>query len=363
MKRKALVVEEDDQNGTDAEDAILSLGHEPLRARNRREAERLIDSHDFAYALVCLALRARPRGKPKLECSLNLMDRLQREKGPGKVPVIVTSELEAIPTPWIRDIIDLGAAEFVTKPFSLTGRRLSKIISKLLQLPFLSIAYPLAEVAETTVFSGRFVGGELKFAIDHAELCGIKIVGDNGFGCAIKLLRTLAAKDANGHFVHRSAEELAHAIGAHVGVNTVTAGVQTIRKNATSRLKKYLGLDCHADDVIRTDHHGYCLREWITVVGDDSVMSLHVPGASIDVTGVTAHVLDVPGLSQDSAFNERQLWVIDQVAHGARVERAMLEKRFGVHARTAKRDLAQLVERRLVRFVRVGKAGYYGAAG
>jgi len=37
----------------------------------------------------------------------------------------------------------------------------------------------------------------------------------------------------------------------------------------------------------------------------------------------------------------------------------MLERQFGVHARTAKRDLSDLAERGLVRFVRVGKAGYY----
>lgn len=277
MKTKALVVEEDDQNGTDAEDAIISLGHEPLRARNAQDAEILIAKYDIDYALVSLSLRPRRRGgEPKLEHSLNLIDRLQREKRRGKVPVIVTTELEALPTAWIRDIVDLGAAEFVTKPFSPTGRRLSKIISKVLgsgRLPFL--------IGASADGKMPFAGGDLVLYPDRAELCGVRIITDRGAGQCLLILSHLCKKDGRGRFVRQSSEELANAIDAPGGASTIAGCVKRIRDNITQRLKKEIGIECGREDVIQNNWQGYALREWIDVGEVGSAGDLQRIGGAI----------------------------------------------------------------------------------
>lgn len=60
-----------------------------------------------------------------------------------------------------------------------------------------------------------------------------------------------------------------------------------------------------------------------------------------------------------SGLNIRQAWVIQQLAQGATLERRLIEQKFHVHQKTAKRDLSELVRRRLIEYVRDGMGGHY----
>ena len=291
------------------------------------------------------------------------------------IPVIVLADRDAFVPDMVRDLIDLGAVEVVGKPFSAASRRLSMVICKVLR----GHGRPLATGAAGGVGSigplKPFSGGRLVLYPDRVELCGVKIVGDNGFGHSLKVLQGLSRRNRGGRYVHRSAEELAGDLGGTAGIGTVTAAVQTIRRNVVSRLQRHLGLTCRPDDVIRNDEQGYSLRDWIVLgspndasdeftrdCGRDTApqhQCLDWPAAvTANDTGDIDHATGEP---RNAPLNERQQWVLRELDRGVRLCRRMLEKQFGIHARTAKRDLSDLAERGLVRFVRVGKAGYYQA--
>ena len=162
-----------------------------------------------------------------------------------------------------------------------------------------------------------------------------------------------------------SAEELAREIGAKGGIGTVTGCVRGIRRNVSSRLTKHLGLTVAPDDLIRNDAQGYYLRDWITVStpggpaerptvrGDNVSAPSRFVDAALPVPG------DIAGNMASEKLNERQEWALDELRQGVRLQRPLLEQRFGVHTRTAKRDLADLCQRGLIEFVGNGPNGYY----
>ncbi|MCA9026720.1 MAG: DeoR family transcriptional regulator, partial [Planctomycetaceae bacterium] len=62
---------------------------------------------------------------------------------------------------------------------------------------------------------------------------------------------------------------------------------------------------------------------------------------------------DVPDL------NARQQWVMTQIEKGTEVRASMVVEQFGCSQKTAKRDLSDLREKRLVRFVGSPRTGHY----
>ena len=89
--------------------------------------------------------------------------------------------------------------------------------------------------------------------------------------------------------------------------------------------------------MIDHDGQGYFLCDWITV-GDDA---------------------GTVGVVETDDLNERQKWILARLHRGASVRRADVEKKFGVVAKTAQRDLAELNARWLTTYVREGRSGVY----
>lgn len=139
-----------------------------------------------------------------------------------------------------------------------------------------------------------------------------------------------------------SGEELAAAIGTMGGVNAITAAIQTLRRNFSTRLRK-LGIECTAEDVIAHDEQGYYLC------------------GSIRVTEAATDTIDNGEESPRSKLNERQKWALEQIREGVPFRRVDLESQFKVAAKTAKRDLVELVAQQQIVFVRQGRDGFYRA--
>ena len=133
-------------------------------------------------------------------------------------------------------------------------------------------------------------------------------------------------------------------------VGTITGCIQTLRRNIVSRLRK-VGVTVRRDDVMGHDEQGYFLRDWIVV--RDEGMPLcpsDVPEGTWDIPA------DVP---TSPNLNQRQRWILDQLKQRVELQRVMVEREFGVGEKTAKRDLSELVQRRMIEYQRVGREGAY----
>lgn len=284
MKTRALVVEDDPQDFVDVEDALVSLGHEFVWAQNQHDAERLLEDQKFDYVLADLTIPARPRiSRPNPEFCLNFLDNLRQRRGVGRVPVIVLADRNSLSPDMIRDLIDLGAVEFVGKPLTTASRRLSMVICKVLRGEHIVASNATHRDKQQSLLR-PFAGGELVLHPDRAELCGVRIISDRGAGQCLQIVDELHQRDENGRYVRRSASELASAIRALGGITTVTGCILRIRKNIAKRLERELGVACGRDDVIQNNEQGYSLRDWITVRDYSPLENLPAEAASAPVS-------------------------------------------------------------------------------
>lgn len=235
-------------------------------------------------------------------------------------------------------MVKMGAADFVLKPFT-DSDCLDKAIRRVLRQQ----AKPTAPDAKEG--SGRFAGGELVYFEDRVELLGVKIISDRGAGHTIGILHELRARFQGQRYVPVSAEELAANLGAP-DVNTIPGCIRGLRRNIVNRLRKYLDIEVGPNDVICRDE-GYYLLTWITTrdAGDAGTTNVpaHVPAndpaySARDKIFDPANVPAVPA----NDLNERQRWALRQLKLGVQLERAMLERKFGIAEKTAQRDLSDL---------------------
>ena len=77
------------------------------------------------------------------------------------------------------------------------------------------------------------------------------------------------------------------------------------------------------------------------------------------MSNVPAPRPNVPATSANIPLNDRQHWVLEQLRAGVELQREDIEKRFRVAEKTAKRDLSDLVGRRLIAFEQTPRPGYY----
>lgn len=333
MSLRALIVEDDPDVVPWIESSLLSIGHEYDWVTSQLEAQRKLAEHEYAYVLLDMQIPASAeRGGASKEFGINLLENIQKLKGHRKLPVIMMTGATSAGLDLSRELFQKGATDLISKPLDRSVRPLNRVIDNVLQE---NMSMP---AVETVTHSRQFAGGELQILDDRAELCGVKIITDRGVGQSLNLLRVLSQKDAKGQFLRMSADELAVAVGAAGGIGTITGGVRTIRKNVVDRLGEHRSLVCDKDSLIRNDEQGYYLREWISVsTGEASSPRDHDPAGR-------------PRPNAVFGLNGRQEWILSELRRGVKVERAMIERRFGVHARTAKRDLADLSGKGLVTY-------------
>lgn len=120
------------------------------------------------------------------------------------------------------------------------------------------------------------------------------------------------------------------------------------------------GVEAGEEDVILSGGSGYRFKEWIKIAAHDDAAGRDPTGemkapAPAETPVTTATPTGTP-------LSDRQFWTIDQPRGGAKLQRVDLEKQFHVTSKTAKRDLADLLKRGLIVFVRKPKPGHYALA-
>jgi DNA-binding response OmpR family regulator len=337
MKPRALVVEDDPLIMPTIQSVLHSMTHRHVWVTNQSDARDALKKEEFDYVILDLQIPALPDcGGANTQYGLNLLRDIRRVK--GQLPVLIMTAFYDQCVDMTTDLVEAGACDFIAKPFPTKGRTLTNVIESTLK----RAQKANGQRSSHGNVPGRFSGGQLVFFNDRAELNGVPIISDRGTGQCLMVLRELGQRGADGRFVHLSAEDLRHRINAN-GSTNIAACVQTLRRNVRKRLAK-VGVEATSEDVIQHDEQGYCLRDWIAAAHGDPT----------DIVAPTP-----PNGASTHDLNERQNWVLVELRRGAPVDRALLERRFGVTNKTAKRDLASLTRRGLITFVRNGRRGMY----
>ena len=348
----ALVVEDDDQSMEAIVDTLFTLGHSHERATNLQDARELIQSKQFDYGLFDLEIPAMP-GRPfaNTQHGVQALEEF-KQRHPGGTPALVMTGHHLYCVNESTALRAKGAVDFIGKPFPMEGRTLGQVIRNILP----------RSPANSSAAGTPFQGGPLVFRRATVDLLGVTIISNRGGGQAMALLHELTQRDEADRFVHKSGEELRHSLGSLASIGTVTSCVRLVRTNVSRRLKKNLGLEAGPNDVIAHDEQGYFLWDWITVHFADDGQGLNVPSAQINVPAGSTDVPTGAVPEAASSLNQRQRWVLKELRRGVQVERTMLEHRFDVGEKTAKRDLSGLTALGLIAFVRAGIGGYYRLA-
>ncbi len=344
MIKKALIVEDDPHVLGYIEDTLCSLNHEHVWVTNQQDARQRFREERFDYVLLDLQIPAKPnRGGATVEYGVNLLREIMGKPPRRDLPVIIMTAFTAEGLGLSNKMRADGATDFIAKPFETSVRPLARVIEEALETCLGSSRVPHADSASAPTGGLRpFTGGNLVIFPSHAELSGVKIISARGQGRALPVLEQLARRDQQGRYARHSGEEIAAAIETLGGLGAVTAAIQTLRRNISTRLRK-VGLHCGPEDVIVHDEQGYYLRDWI-VVGE------HLPAPQPDSVTVKA---------ADRRSQTRRAWVLVQLRAGRRLRRTDLEDEFAVQHKTAKRVLNDLVKDGLVEYVRQGQDGYY----
>lgn len=360
MTYRALVVDDNPEILEAVGDVLCSLGHQFDTATSQDEARALLAEHQYSYHLLDLEIPVRPnRGFPRIQNGENLLREIAARRHGRHEPILVMTGHGTDSPKLAVQMMKLGADDYITKPFATVGRTLDRAILEALEpdshRPVRGCA-PAPSTVKADTSLEPFTGGELIFYDNQVRLLGVTIITDRGTGQCMAIMNQLRRRDRRGQYVRMSGEELARVIHAAGGVGTITGCIQTLRRNIVHRLRK-AGITVGRDDIIQHVQQGYCLREGIVVRdGDTDECPSSVPAdVPANRPNVPAHV------PVETELNQRQQWILEQVAQGVALQRTMVEMQFGVGDKTAKRDLAELVRSGKIRYARNGRDGFYTA--
>ena len=336
MEYHALVIDNDQESIDAVSDILDSLGHTHDLAKTQQEAHQLLKRNSYAYSLLEMAIPVKPGRRSRKENGLNLLGQLRRTPGREQLPVIVMVGHNDYTATLAHRLMGFNARGFLKKP--LAGDTLDQAILQALdQIAPQPRKAPKPD-PEKFPMQGKL---EMVFHPDRVDLCGIKICGGEESGQIRKILEALKEKDARGRPAAWSGNKLANLTGTPGGQNSIAGAIRDFRAQATQLMLEEAGITCGREDVIKTTKQGYRIGDKIVVngrgqaVGEDSA------------------------LSGDESFNPRQEWALGQLRAGVRLRAAAIAKEFGCSSTTAKRDLADLRRRGIIKFVGPARTGWY----
>ncbi|MCK6418277.1 MAG: hypothetical protein L6Q57_04975 [Alphaproteobacteria bacterium] len=99
------------------------------------------------------------------------------------------------------------------------------------------------------------------------------------------------------------------------------------------------------------------------IEGSDSPKSGHLNGAKVKIYSARFCTINVTvDLNTTGQINQRQLWFMGMLQQGHRIKAEEIARTWDVSQRTAKYDVAGLMDTGLVKFIGAKKTGWYAAA-
>lgn len=355
---RALIVEDDPRIMETVVDVVESLGHEHATASCQDDARNLLNGQPYAYALLDLEIPVKQgRSFPRIENGINLLCDLVNRYGRQTPVIIMTAHGNDGPHQGV-DCMKLGAADYIPKPFPITGRTLSKAIMEALEIS--GQAGNRARSTKRPSGSPRpFEGGRLVLFKRRVEICGVDVPISPAMH---RILILLSERRSNGKYAAYAGSDLTEMLGVDCGQNGIASQVLEFRNKVGQRLLEESNITCSRTDVLNSGGPGYRLQEWITVqVGTRAGSSASVAEASSADDGPENSDTAKMSFDGDEAdgLNDRQRWAIGQLQLGVQLQVRHMTERFGCSSITAKRDLLALKSAGLVRFVGSPRAGHY----
>ena len=264
MKRILII---DDQEDVRAElrDRIESMNHESEEAASQDEAIRKLEDLAYDCVLLDLSIPLKNDGVTRIDHGRNLLQRIVAM--PSAPPVIVITSHGLNGHKLAVEMINLGAATFVGKPFE------DDPVEPKIQM----VLDRKGDSGATAQKSDKaFSGGVLVLNDDGIELCGVTVGGVRGNAIIRRVVEMLAQR-TSGKFRKASAQTLADALPTSVTPPTVTSAINEFRSQCTEKLAA-AHIKCGKNDVILTvKGGGYQFAPGIEVrVGNDETPALQV---------------------------------------------------------------------------------------
>lgn len=254
MKR-ILIVDDNQSVCEELEDRIEAMGHEAFSVGSRSEALEELGRGDCHFDLIMLDLEipVRPDGPTRVATGSSLLDHLVASA--GAPPVIVITSHGKGHHKLCQDVLQRGAAAFVTKPFDDDPPE--DQIRKILERP--GRIRPRRNVPLQP-----FEGGELVVHDSHIELTGVDVGCSRGSSLIRRIITILApAPGAPG--ARFSGKRLAESIGNNVDAPSIAAAIKDFRNGCIERMRA-AGWECGKNAVIETPPgNGYRINPTVTV--------------------------------------------------------------------------------------------------
>ena len=264
MKRILII---DDQEDVRAElrDRIESMNHESEEAASQDEAIRKLEDLAYDCVLLDLSIPLKNDGVTRIDHGRNLLQRIVAM--PSAPPVIVITSHGLNGHKLAVEMINLGAATFVGKPFE------DDPVEPKIQM----VLDRKGDNGATAQKSDKaFSGGVLVLNDDGIELCGVTVGGVRGNAIIRRVVEMLAQR-TSGKFRKASAQTLADALPTSVTPPTVTSAINEFRSQCSEKLAA-AHIKCGKNDVILTvKGGGYQFAPGIEVrVGNEETPALQV---------------------------------------------------------------------------------------
>ena len=367
MTLRALIIDDDPHIVEVVSDIVTSLGHAHDSACCQDEVRQRLATMSYDYFVLDLEIPVRPeRSVARLQNGLNLLSELVSMRvGPV---IVVTGYGNNGPDQGV-ECVKLGAADYVAKPFHREGKTLDGAITEALRRAGRLTATPRNRTPAAP--PRPFDGGELQLLKKRLVICGVEVPITP---LMHRILSVLNEKRGNGRYAAFCGDELAEHDGVRCnrGQNGISEAIHALRKRITSTVLEEAHIDVGDQDIIRSRREGYRINECVTVVVEARPVAViaagsdgHVPDQATNVPDrVPVNGQNVPDGDPDVPddvpnLNPRQQWVLSQIRKGAEVRVNMVVTQFGCSQKTAKRDLSDLKDRRLVRFVGSPRTGHY----
>jgi len=352
MTIRALIVDDDVTIRESVGDIVASMGHDFECAGSQGAARALLSQREFDYVLLDLEIPVREDATfARPENGENLLADMRSRPTTKELPVIVmTAHGSDGPDLGVKQM-KLGATDFVNKPFN--GGQLDTAIQDALakRRPAIEPRNGAHRAANPSAPPRDFAGGSFVMTQTEASLCGVTIVESTGRGHAWRILQLLCERNQAGQFRSYSGRQLAERLGRRVAQNAVSQCIRALRKRITNALLEQANVRCGDRDVIQSGGPGYRLNPAIEIRG--AVSADTRSAAEINCRNGTREE------TAESAFNERQQWILDQLRASNQVRRRDVEAHCRCSSKTAKRDLAELRDRGLIEFVAKPWPGHY----